>query len=125
MRNVEEKDTFKRHLKTAASQSTFDVSKQIRFVPPFQEKEVDIYFLHFEKIAENLKWPKENWTLLLQSVLTGKARDVYTQLSVRQSSSYETVTEMINNLEIVGKTLIKLMLNLQGLENNYVINGVL
>ena len=48
----------------AASQSTFDVSKHIRFVPPFQEKEVDIYFLHFEKIAENLKWPKENWTLL-------------------------------------------------------------
>ena len=26
----------------AASQSTFDVSKHIRFVPPFQEKEVDI-----------------------------------------------------------------------------------
>ena len=75
----------------AASQSTFDVSKHIRFVPPFQEKEVDIYFLHFEKIAQNLKWPREHWTLLLQSVLIGKARDVYTQLSVRQSSSYDTV----------------------------------
>ena len=50
----------------AASQSTFDVSKHIRFVPPFQEKEVDIYFLHFEKSEENFKWPKENWTLLLQ-----------------------------------------------------------
>ena len=36
----------------AASQSTFDVSKHIRFVPPFHEKEVDTYFLHFEKIAE-------------------------------------------------------------------------
>ena len=47
----------------AASQSTFDVSKHIRFVRPFQEKEVNIYFLHFEKIAQNLKWPKENWTL--------------------------------------------------------------
>ena len=42
-----------------------------------------------------MKWPKENWTLMLQSVLIGKARDVYTQLSVRQSSSYETVKEMI------------------------------
>jgi len=39
----------------AGSQSTFDVSKHIRFVAPFQEKEVDIYFLHFEEIAENLK----------------------------------------------------------------------
>ena len=45
----------------------FDVTKHIRLVPPFQEKEVDKYFLHFEKVAENLKWPKEHWTLLLQS----------------------------------------------------------
>ena len=42
-----------------------------------------------------MQWPIENWTLLLQSVLIGKARDVYTQLSVRQSSSYENVKEMI------------------------------
>ena len=47
----------------------FDVTKHIRLVPPFQEKEVDKYFLHFEKVAENLNWPKEHWTLLLQSVL--------------------------------------------------------
>ena len=53
----------------------FDVTKHIRFVPPFQEKEVDKYFLHFEKVAENLKWPKEHWNLLLQSVVTGKARE--------------------------------------------------
>ena len=32
----------------------FDVSKRIRLVPPFQEKEVDKYFLHFETVAENL-----------------------------------------------------------------------
>ena len=45
----------------------FDITKHIRLVPPFQEKEVDKYFLHFEKVAENFKWPKEHWTLLLQS----------------------------------------------------------
>ena len=60
----------------------FDVTKHIRLVPPFQEKEVDKYFLHFEKVAENLNWPKEHWTLLLQSVLIGKAREIYTQLGV-------------------------------------------
>ena len=38
----------------------FDVTKHIRFVPPFQEKEVDKHFLHFEQIAENLKWPKDH-----------------------------------------------------------------
>ena len=56
---------------------------------------MDIYFLHLEKNAENLKWPKESWILLLQSVLIGKAYDAYTQLSLRQSSSYKTVKEMI------------------------------
>ena len=59
----------------------FDITKHIRLVPPFQEKEVDKYFLHFEKVAENLKWPKEHWTLLLQSVIIGKAREIYTQLT--------------------------------------------
>ena len=73
----------------------FDVTKHIRLVPPFQEKEVDKYFLHFEKVAENLNWPKEHWTLLLQSVLKGKAREIYTQLGVEQSHHYETVKELI------------------------------
>ena len=73
----------------------FDVTKHIRLVPPFQEKEVDKYFLHFEKVAENLKWPKEHWTLLLQSVMIGKAREIYTQLTVEQSSNYDTVKELI------------------------------
>ena len=73
----------------------FDVTKHIRLVPPFQEKEVDKYFLHFEKVAGNLNWPKEHWTLLLQSVLIGKAREIYTQQAVEQSHHYETVKELI------------------------------
>ena len=70
---------------------TLNFGKHIRLVPPFQEKEVDKYFLHFEKVAENLKWPREHWTLLLQSVVIGKAREIYTQLSLEQSSDYDTV----------------------------------
>ena len=73
----------------------FDVTKHIRLVPPFQEKEVDKYFLHFEKVAENLNWPKEHWTLLLQSVLIGRAREIYIQLGVEQSQHYETLKELI------------------------------
>ena len=73
------------------SGKSFDVTKHIRLVPPFQEKEVDKYFLHFEKVAENLKWPREHWTLLLQSVVIGKAREIYTQLSLEQSSDYDKV----------------------------------
>ena len=77
------------------SGKSFDVTKHILLVPPFQEKEVDRYFLHFEKVAENLKWPREHWTLLLQSVVMGKAREIYTQLSLEQSSDYDNVKELI------------------------------
>ena len=77
------------------SGKSFDVTKHIRLVPPFQEQEVDKYFLHLEKVAENLKWPRVHWTLLLQSVVIGKAREIYTQLSLEQSSEYDKVKELI------------------------------
>ena len=45
--------------------SAFDPARNIRLVPPFQEKEVDKYFAHFKKVADSLNWPKESWVLLL------------------------------------------------------------
>ena len=81
----------------SSSESTqyFDVTKHIRMVPPFQEREVDKYFLHFEKVAANCHWPKESWTMLLQSVLVGKAREIFSQLSVEDSANFDTVKELI------------------------------
>ena len=93
MKELEMQDKVK--IKPLDLGTHFDVTKHIRLVPPFQEKEVDKYFLHFEKVAENLKWPKEHWTLLLQSVVIGKAREIYTQLSLEQSSDYDQVKELI------------------------------
>ena len=61
----------------------------------FEEKEVDKYFLHFEKIANSLKWPKESWTLLLQSVFIGKAREIYSSLSIEQCQSYDAVKKAV------------------------------
>ena len=57
--------------------SAFDPARNIRLVPPFQEKEVDKYFAHFEKVADSLNGPKESWVLLFQSVLVGKAQEIY------------------------------------------------
>ena len=79
----------------SGSAAPFDVSKQIRFVPPFQEKEVDKYFLHFEKVATSLMWPKEVWMVLLQSVLVGKAREVYSAMTVEQSAQYDHVKQAV------------------------------
>ena len=46
-------------------------------------------------MAENLKWPRDHWTLLLQSVVLAKAREIYTQLSLEQSPGYDQVKEPI------------------------------
>ena len=35
----------------------FDLGKNVQLVPPFNESEVDKYFQHFERVAQNLKWP--------------------------------------------------------------------
>ena len=43
------------------------------------------------KAADSLSWPKDSWVLLLQSVLVGKAQEIYGSLSVEQSSNYEHV----------------------------------
>ena len=103
----------------------FDVTKHIRLVPPFQEKGVDKYFLHFEKVAENLNWPKEHWTLLLQSVLIGKAREIYTQLGRNLFSKVmcRSQKHIDKNLEIVKKILTRVMLNLLETKDSYTIDG--
>ena len=88
--------------------SAFDPARNIRLVPPFQEKEVDKYFAHFEKVVDSLNWPKESWVLLLQSVLVGKAQEIYGSLSVEQSSNYEHVKEAIlKAYELVLKLIDK------------------
>ena len=69
-------------LKTSPPTSqNFDILKHFSAVPPFQETDVDTYFLNFEKMAKCLRWPKEYWITLLQKVLTGRAREIFTHLS--------------------------------------------
>ena len=73
----------------------FDVTKHIRLVPHFSEDDVDKYFIMFEKVAKSLTWPKDQWVLLLQSVLKGKAQETYSALSVSDCDSYDTVKQVI------------------------------
>ena len=114
----------------------FDASKHIRFVPPFQEKEVDKYFLHFEKVATSLMWPKKVWMVLLQSVLVGKAREVYSAMSVEQSSQYDNVKQAVlkayelvpeayhQNFRTVGNKTSRHTQKLQGIRQPCSIVGV-
>ena len=49
----------------------FDLGKNVRLVPPFNESEVDKYFQHFERVAQILKWPAVlfSWFLVIQYVV--------------------------------------------------------
>ena len=74
---------------------SFDVIKNFQAVPSFQEDDVDMFFLHFEKLATNLNWPKDHWTILLQKAFVGKAREIFAQWSVEQSQKYEYVKDVV------------------------------
>ncbi|KAJ8047109.1 hypothetical protein HOLleu_06013 [Holothuria leucospilota] len=73
----------------------FDVSKHVKFVPKFQEDNVEKFFNHFEKLGEQLKWPKDKWSILIQSNFTGKAQEVYSALSIEDSMDYDKVKKAI------------------------------
>uniref|UniRef100_UPI00358E9720 uncharacterized protein n=1 Tax=Myxine glutinosa TaxID=7769 RepID=UPI00358E9720 len=80
---------------STTSQNTWDVGKHVRLVPLFNEKEVAKFFLHFEKVAQMLKWPVESWTMLVQSVLVGKAQDIFSALPIDQCADYEIAKKPI------------------------------
>ena len=49
----------------------------------------------FEKVSENTEWLRDMYCLFLQSVLTGKAKDMYCALSTAQCANYGLVKERI------------------------------
>ena len=73
------------------SHDSFEVTKQARLVPKFEEANVDEYFAHFERTALNLGWPRECWSMLPQTVLTGKAQRAYATLPTENYADYELV----------------------------------
>jgi hypothetical protein len=72
-----------------------DVARNIRLVPKFNEKDVEKFLLHFEKVSTNLKRQKDWWSALVQSVLSGKAQEIYSSLAVDLCNDYEKVKQSI------------------------------
>ncbi|KAK0147815.1 hypothetical protein N1851_012505 [Merluccius polli] len=73
----------------------FDVIRNLRLVPPFNEREVDKFFAHFERVATVMKWPRNAWTITLQSIFTGKAQQAYSSLSLEDAAEYDKVKEAV------------------------------
>ncbi|KAJ8040053.1 hypothetical protein HOLleu_14244 [Holothuria leucospilota] len=81
--------------KVGLDTGVFDISKHVKFVPKFQEDNVEKFFNHFEKLSEQLKWPRDKWSILIQSNFTGKAQEVYSALSIEDSMDYDKVKKAI------------------------------
>ena len=84
------------------SHDSFEVAKQARLVPKFEEANVDENFVHFERTALNLGWSRGCWPVLLQTVLTGKAQRVYATLPTENCADYELVkAAILKSFELV------------------------
>lgn len=80
---------------SASVKTDFDVSRYVRLVSPFHEGEVDAYFAAFEHIATKLNWPRDLWSLLVQSNIAGKAQEACAALPVESSLDYDTVKSAV------------------------------
>ena len=67
----------------------------IRMVPKFTETDLAEYFASFEKLMKMVNCPQESWSLVLQSVLVGKALKAYSCLSDDDSLNYLKVKEAV------------------------------
>ena len=73
----------------------FDLAKNIRLVPKFDENDVECFFTLFENRAQSLDWPTRYWAQLLQSVFIGKARKACSNLSLEQLNNYDDVKTVV------------------------------
>ncbi|XP_072181899.1 uncharacterized protein [Diadema setosum] len=72
-----------------------DLASRAKLMPKFDEKDLDSFFFTFERIAMRLEWPKDEWALLVQQVLTGKAQVVFSSLSCEHAFDYEKMKDAI------------------------------
>ena len=67
-----------------------DLVNNLRLLPRFSESDPDSFFSLFERITDTRDWPDVDRTMLLQCVLTGKAQDADSALSVSESKVYDS-----------------------------------
>ncbi|KAJ8050975.1 hypothetical protein HOLleu_04369 [Holothuria leucospilota] len=73
---------------TVPTNNTFEL-KRLEMEMNKEEDNVEKFFNHFEKLGEQLKWPRDKWSILIQSNFKGKAQEVYSVLSIEDSMDYD------------------------------------
>ena len=72
-----------------------EIVASLRLIPPFNDKDVDTFFLLFERVADAQGWPSSRHVLLLQCVLTGRAQRAFSALSLEDSRKCESVNALV------------------------------
>lgn len=72
-----------------------DISNMVKLIPRFNERDPDVFFSLFEGVADDRGWSDSEKTLLLQTVLVGKAQDAVVALSLPDRKSYVKVKEAV------------------------------
>ena len=69
----------------------FNVAKNVRLLPKFEESNAETFFNLFERVANIYKWPDAGRILMLQCTLTGRAQGAYSALGEPESRTYSCV----------------------------------
>src|ERR1043165_9447767 len=75
--------------------NVFRVASAEKLVPKFDEANIEHYFISFEKAMTIHKFPRDKWTALLHPQLTGKAQQVFSELSLEGCKNYDTLKQAL------------------------------
>ncbi len=78
--------------------NVFRVNEAVCLLPPFDDRDIDLYFSNFEKITMSRRWPREHWSSVLTPMLKGsKALRALNRLTVAQISDYNEFKQAVLN----------------------------
>ena len=80
---------------TASSESNFRVVVASKQLPAFTENAVEEYMSMFEKVCESNKWPKTQWSAILQPKLIGRALKAFSDMTVDDLNNFDKLKERI------------------------------
>nr|XP_045622072.1 trichohyalin-like [Procambarus clarkii] len=66
-----------------------------RDLPTFDPLDVEAFFDHFERIATLKEWLEEDWAALVQSRVTGEARESYNMLDLEECAIYDMIKKAV------------------------------
>ncbi|XP_038054655.1 uncharacterized protein LOC119726874 [Patiria miniata] len=66
-------------------------------LPPFQDRkdDLDAYIKRFERFAQAVDWPEQQWATILSTQLTGRALELYSRLPPDKASDYQELKKAL------------------------------